>query len=150
MLDLSAGHACGTITHLAPPEHTRFARRRLGAEALVASWLGVAVDDDPERAALRAHEFAANRLDRSNYRNHLLRLGFTEDDVTGSGSARLIERLVPQGDPASVAAGVRDHLEAGADHVCLQPAGVTGIPRDEWTALAEELLTMRRVTPNRW
>ena len=28
------------------------------------------------------------------------------------------------------------HLDAGANHVCLQPVGVNGIPRDEWTSLA--------------
>jgi hypothetical protein len=28
---------------------------------------------------------------------------------------------------------------AGADDVCLQAAGVTGIPRSEWTALAAAL-----------
>jgi hypothetical protein len=31
------------------------------------------------------------------------------------------------------------HLDAGADHVCLQPVGVSGIPREEWTALASAL-----------
>jgi hypothetical protein len=33
----------------------------------------------------------------------------------------------------------RRHRQAGADHVCLQPVGVTGIPVDEWTALASAL-----------
>ena len=36
----------------------------------------------------------------------------------------------------AIAATVRAHLDAGANHVCLQPVGVSGIPRDEWTALA--------------
>jgi hypothetical protein len=31
------------------------------------------------------------------------------------------------------------HLEAGADHVCLQPVGVSGVPREQWTALARAL-----------
>ena len=37
----------------------------------------------------------------------------------------------------------REHLDAGADHVCLQPVGVRGIPRDEWTALAGALAQLR-------
>ena len=40
-----------------------------------------------------------------------------------------------------IAAVARDHFDAGADHVCLQPVGVRGIPRDEWTALAGALLS---------
>jgi hypothetical protein len=35
----------------------------------------------------------------------------------------------------------RDHLDAGANHVCLQPVGVSGIPADEWTALAGALVS---------
>jgi len=35
---------------------------------------------------------------------------------------------------------VRAHLDAGADHVCLQPLGEEGIPRDSWTALAQALI----------
>jgi hypothetical protein len=35
---------------------------------------------------------------------------------------------------------VRAHLDAGADHVCLQPMGEDGIPRKSWTALASALI----------
>jgi hypothetical protein len=33
----------------------------------------------------------------------------------------------------------REHLDAGADHVCLQTAGVKRIPRGKSTALASAL-----------
>jgi probable F420-dependent oxidoreductase len=55
------------------------------------------------------------------------------------GSDRLIDDVVPQGTPAQIAAVARAHVDAGADHVCLQTVGVQGIPRDQWTALAGEL-----------
>jgi hypothetical protein len=29
---------------------------------------------------------------------------------------------------------------SGADHVCLQPVGAKGVPRYEWSALAEAML----------
>ena len=32
-----------------------------------------------------------------------------------------------------------EHLAAGADHVCLQTVGITGVPRAQWTALAGAL-----------
>jgi hypothetical protein len=36
---------------------------------------------------------------------------------------------------------VNAHLHAGADHVCLQPLGEDGFPRNAWTALAKALIT---------
>lgn len=47
--------------------------------------------------------------------------------------------MVPHGTPEQIATVVRAHLEAGADHVCLQPVGVRGIPEAEWAALAGAL-----------
>ncbi len=55
-----------------------------------------------------------------NYRNNLRRLGFTEDDLAAGGSDRLIDALAVYGEPASVAQGLRAHLDAGADHVQIQ------------------------------
>ena len=39
-----------------------------------------------------------------------------------------------------IAEAVQAHLEAGADHVCLQPLGEEGIPRASRTALAQVLI----------
>ena len=58
-----------------------------------------------------------------NYAANLLELGFTEDDVEGEGSDRLIASVVAHGDAETVAARVREHLDAGADHVAVQPVG---------------------------
>jgi hypothetical protein len=71
-----------------------------------------------------------------NYTRNLLRYGFTEDDIADGGSDRLIDRIVPHGTAEEIAAAAREHLDAGADHVCLQPVGVRGIPREAWSALA--------------
>lgn len=45
----------------------------------------------------------------------LRRLGWTGDDLSGSGS----DALVAHGSPAAIAAQLTRHLDAGADHVCL-------------------------------
>ncbi len=74
-----------------------------------------------------------------NYTNNLLRLGFTDEDIASDGSDRLIDAVVPHGSPEKVAAAAQAHLDAGANHVCLQPVGRSGIPREEWTALASAL-----------
>jgi hypothetical protein len=44
--------------------------------------------------------------------------------------------VIPHGSAEAIATAVGAHLDAGANHVCLQPVGVNGIPRDEWTSLA--------------
>jgi hypothetical protein len=61
-------------------------------------------------------------------------------NVANGGCDRLIDALVPQGSAAEIAEIVHAHLHAGADHVCLQPLGEDGIPRDAWTALAKALI----------
>ncbi|MGE0027941.1 MAG: hypothetical protein AB7O78_02920 [Thermoleophilia bacterium] len=66
--------------------------------------------------------------------------GFAEADLDDGGSDRLIDAVVPHGDAGRIAEVVRAHLDAGADHVCLQPLGEDGIPRASWTALAGALL----------
>ncbi len=46
---------------------------------------------------------------------------------------------MPHGTAEDIATAAREHRDAGADHVCLQPVGVSGVPRGEWTALAAAL-----------
>ena len=47
---------------------------------------------------------------------------------------------MPHGSAEQIAEVVRAHLDAGADHVCVQPLGEAGIPRESWTALARVLV----------
>jgi probable F420-dependent oxidoreductase len=140
MLDLSAERGLGTHTYFTPVAHTRFARERLGDGALVAPELACVVDTDTERARGSARRYAELYLGLSNYTSNLLRFGFTEDDLAGGGSDRLIDAIIPHGSAEQIAATARAHLDAGANHVCLQTVGLTGIPRDEWTALAGALI----------
>ena len=47
---------------------------------------------------------------------------------------------MPHGSAARIAAVAREHLAAGADHICVRAIGVQGVPRGEWAALAAELI----------
>ncbi len=67
-----------------------------------------------------ARAFAARYLALENYANNLRRLGWADEDLAGGGSDRLLDAVVPQGDVATIARRVREHLDAGADHVCVQ------------------------------
>lgn len=59
-------------------------------------------------------------LGLTNYTSNLQRLGFTEQDVAGEGSDRLIDALVISGDGATIARRFEEHHQAGADHVAVQ------------------------------
>jgi probable F420-dependent oxidoreductase len=139
MLETAAQRSLGAHTYFVSVQHTRAAREQLGPDALIAAELACVVDDDVASARSRARPYAERYLGLSNYVANLRRFGFTEQDVAGSGSDRLIDAIIPHGDGAAIAAVARAHLEAGADHVCLQPVGVNGVPEREWRALAGAL-----------
>jgi probable F420-dependent oxidoreductase len=139
MLELCKTRSRGAHTYFVPVAHTRAARRELGEDALLAAELACVVDGDAESARAKARRYAELYLGLRNYTSNLLRHGFNEDDIAAGGSDRLIDAVIPHGSGEDIAAVAREHLDAGADHVCLQPVGARGIPADEWTALAGPL-----------
>jgi hypothetical protein len=78
---------------------------------------------DPSESLRLGRSFVARYLRLVNYRNNLLREGWTESDLADGGSDRLVDELVLTGSAAGIAAGVDAHLEAGADHVTIQDLG---------------------------
>jgi probable F420-dependent oxidoreductase len=140
MLDLSGERSSGTHPYFVPVEHTRVARERLGPGKLVAPEVTCVVDTDVERARATARTFAERYLGLSNYTQNLLQCGFTEADIADGGSDRLIDAVIPHGSAGEIAEVVHAHLDAGADHVCLQALGEEGIPQRSWTELARELI----------
>lgn len=74
-----------------------------------------------------------------NYPSNFRRLGFSEADLADGGSDRLIDALVVRGDVSDVAARVQAHLDAGADHVCVNPlsSDFPEVPVDDLQRLAE-------------
>ena len=140
MLDLAGERAAGTHTYFVPVEHTRFARERLGPGKLVAPEVACVLETDSDRARTVARGYARMYLGLRNYTQNLLKFGFTEADIGGGGSDRLIDAVIPHGSAEQIAQVVRAHLDAGADHVGLQPLGEEGIPRESWTALAKVLV----------
>jgi probable F420-dependent oxidoreductase len=126
VLRLAADRTGGAIPYLVPSEHTRLAREILGPDRLLAPEHKVVVDTDTERARAPGRKRVTNPyLHLVNYTSNLRRLGFTDEDLAvtstaGGGSDRLIDALVAHGSPDQVAAQLTRHLEAGADHVCIQ------------------------------
>jgi probable F420-dependent oxidoreductase len=139
MLAMSARRSLGTIPYFSSVDHTRFARQTVGPEALVIPEVAYVLDEDVERARATARAYAKLYLGLRNYTNALLEHGFEQADIEDGGSDRLIDHVIPHGSAADVAAAVRAHREAGADHVALQALGADGVPADEWAALAAAL-----------
>src|SRR5262249_56040000 len=81
-----------------------------------------------------ARTHMAMYLGLPNYVNNLLRLGFTDADVAAGGSDRLVDAIVAWGDPDAIVRRVREHHDAGADHVCLQvlTSDPRALPVEEW------------------
>ncbi len=120
MLELAAARAVGAHPYFVPVAHTARARQILGNGPSLAPEVAVVLETDPDAARRLARRYASIYLDLPNYANNLRTLGFGDDDIGGGGSDRLIDAVIPWGDAATVAARVREHLEAGADHVCIQ------------------------------
>lgn len=141
MLALAAEKADGAHPYFTTPEHTALARSILGPDKFLAPEHMVMVETDPIKARTVARANMARYLRLPNYTNNLLRLGFSDDDIT-SVSDRLVDAIVLWGDVDSIAERVREHLDAGADHVCLQALNddPSQLPVDQWRQLADALL----------
>jgi probable F420-dependent oxidoreductase len=141
VLRLAARRAAGAHPYLVTPGYTRQARAILGAGPLLAPEHKVVLDADPERArAIGRARVQAPYLGLVNYTNNLRRLGWGDDDLSGGGSDALIDALVAHGSAGQVAARLTEHIDAGADHVCLQlltPPDAD--PRDGYRQLAQAL-----------
>ncbi len=140
MLELAAARAAGAHPYFVPVEHTARAREILGSGPFLAPEVAVVLHADPDSARRLARRYASIYLDLPNYTNNLRTFGFGDDDIGGGGSDRLIDAVIPWGDAATVATRLRGHLEAGADHVCVQViADHQDLPLEEYRELAAAL-----------
>jgi probable F420-dependent oxidoreductase len=120
MLELAAQRADGAHPYFVPLEHTAYARNHLGPEPCLAVEVTAVLTTHPEEGRRIGRAFARHYLVLPNYANNLRRLGWGDADIAADGSDRLIDAVVVSGDVDAIARRVRDHLDAGADHVCIQ------------------------------
>jgi probable F420-dependent oxidoreductase len=132
MLELARDRTHGAHPYLVTPAHTARAREILGSGPVLAPEQGVVLETDPARARAIAREHLTAYLPLPNYTNSWREDGFGDDDFADGGSDRLVDALIAWGDADAIAARVRAHHEAGADHVCIQP-----VVRDLDRAVAE-------------
>jgi probable F420-dependent oxidoreductase len=142
MLRLAAERTAGAHPYLVPPEHTARAREILGAGPLLAPEQAAVLETDATTARQIARGHLATYLPLPNYARNLHSLGFTDADLADGGSDRLVDAIVVWGTADAIAARVRAHHAAGADHVCVQVLGPDprALPLAQWRALAPALL----------
>jgi|DewCreStandDraft_2_1066082.scaffolds.fasta_scaffold07581_2 probable F420-dependent oxidoreductase len=144
MLELAAERSLGAHPYFVPVEHTAFARSRLGPEPVLAVEQTAVLETDPAEARRIARLFAVDYLQTTNYANNLRRMGWSDQDIAGQGSDALIDAVVAWGDVDRIASRVRAHLDAGADHVCVQVVSEdeTDVCLKELAELAPALLSL--------
>lgn len=125
MVALSGEKTAGAHPYLVDPEHSRQARAILGAGSLLAPEQGVAFGATRSEARTKAAKGISFYKDLPNYYNNWKRLGYSDEEIRGDAD-RFIDGIVACGDAAVMAARVREHWEAGADHVCVQIISAEG------------------------
>jgi probable F420-dependent oxidoreductase len=142
MLKLAAERTDGAHPYFVPVEHTRLAREILGPDAVLAPEQAVVLETNPARARAIARGHTQNYLRLPNYTNNLRKLGYSDEDLAGSGTDRLVDDIVAWGDLDQVTSRIRAHIAAGASHVSVQvlQEDLRALPMDAWKALAKELL----------
>jgi probable F420-dependent oxidoreductase len=142
MLQLAGERSAGALLYNGTPEATAAARSVLGAGPLLAAEQAVLLEEDPAEARRIAREFLALYLTLPNYLRAWDRAGLGPEEQADGGSDRLVDAVVAWGGPEAIVQRVRAHLDAGADHVCVQvlDPDPNGLPMASWRALAPALL----------
>jgi probable F420-dependent oxidoreductase len=138
MMELSGQLADGAHPYNVNVQHSAEARKILGPSPYLCPELAVVLETNAERARGIARAFLGFYLTLPNYANNFLRMGFTEDDFKDGGSNKLIDAIVAWGDLDAIRKRIREHHDAGADHVCIQvlTADPKALPLKEWRELA--------------
>jgi len=136
MLELSSSHADGSHPYNVTPQHTAEARRIMGPGKLLCPEVWVLLETDAAKARAAGRQALANYLRLDNYLNNWRRLGFSDDDLAGGGSDRLIDENVAWGDEDKIRRRLQQHWDAGADHICIQAIAPDGSRKPDEKVLA--------------
>ena len=126
MLDLAAEKADAALPYNVTPEHTAMAKQKMGQDKALVVEQKFCLESDPATARALARNELKRYMALPNYCNNWLRLGFSQDEISGDGSDRFMDAMVVWGDEAAVHARMREHFDAGATTVIMQPVHADG------------------------
>ena len=137
MLQLAAERTRGAHPYFTPPEHTAMAREVMGAGPLLLPEQAFVLETDATAARATGREHMATTSRSTTTGATCSGSGSRTTSFEGGGSDRLVDAIVAWGDVDAVRDRVAAHLDAGADHVCVQAIG--GDPLRELRQLAPAL-----------
>jgi probable F420-dependent oxidoreductase len=120
MLELARDKADGAHPYWTTPDHTALARKILGPDKLLLVEQKVVGTTDATVARAAAVNAVNAYRTLPNYRNNWLRLGFTDEEID-SNDPRFLDAVVAWGTIDQIKGRVQEHIDAGADQVCVQP-----------------------------
>ncbi|MCW1429960.1 TIGR03620 family F420-dependent LLM class oxidoreductase [Novosphingobium sp. JCM 18896] len=142
MLELARDHADGAHPFATTPEHTAMARGILGPGKLLLVEQKILLETDAEQARTVGRGLVAGLAGIPNYRNSLLRMGFSEDELGPTVSDRVADALVAWGDAVAIGQRIEAHWDAGADQVAVQV-----MPKDGGLLTAADEVVLERLAP---
>ena len=139
MLALAAEKTNGAHPYFTSPAHTAGARNIMGKDSWLCVEQKVILESDPVKARELAKPVARTYKDLPNYRNNWIRMGLTEDDIDNM-SDKFIDATFAWGSEQTIQNRIKEHFDAGADHVSIQPVNTNGkLSELDWDCL--ELLS---------
>ena len=135
MLALASEKTKGAHPYFSSPDHTLLARKIMGDKAWLCVEQKVILEKDPILARNLARPVVQIYQSLPNYRNNWLRMGLTEDDID-TLSDKFIDTTFAWGSAKDINTRIEEHIEAGANHVCIQPINPNGKMGDlHWECL---------------
>ena len=124
MIELASELTQGAHPYFTSPEHTSMAREKLGIGPWLCVEQKVIFEEDATKAREAARQTARIYQRLPNYRNNWLRMGLSEEDID-SLSEKFIDTTFAWGNSEKIKERIKEHFDAGADHVCIQPVNPT-------------------------
>ena len=125
MLSLAAEKTAGAHPYFTSPEHTLMARKTMGKDPWLCVEQKVIMESDHKKARNLARPVVQIYQNLPNYRNNWLRMGLTEDDID-TLSDKFIDTTFAWGSTKDINTRIKEHIKAGANHVCIQPINPNG------------------------
>lgn len=138
MTTLAIERTTGVHTYFMPVDHTRRSRQLMGATSALLPEQAFVVDANPVRARSIAREHMAFYWGSQTIYGRW-RISASGRGTWLGGANRLVDALVAWGEPDHVAQRITEQLNAGADHVLVQPLGEVANAVDQLMAVADRL-----------
>lgn len=120
MLEIAGKHADGACPLFTTAEHTAGARKILGAGKLLVNELVIILEKDAAKARDLGRQQLKMFVALDNYRNSLIRQGFSAAEVDGLAD-RMIDALVAWGSVEKCRDMIQKFYAAGCDHMIIHP-----------------------------